>query len=212
MAVAFVQSRSAAGVGVSSLQLAYNSGNTAGNLLFVAVGCGAGTAINVSDTNGNTYGTEREQDFAGSNVRHGSTEAPNCAAGANTVTATFVNSNCSIAIAEYSGVAVSDPIRASSVPGVDFGTSITSDSVAAESGDLLVSSGVTSFAEAKTPGANYTEREDQSTSNKGVILQDDVTVTGAQDASFSWDSNDDAFIQLIAYKPVPARRWILGTH
>lgn len=117
--IAFVQSASGHVNLGSTVVKAFPSNNAAGNCLVVAVlwseiFTGAGSSIAVTDTQGNTYtlvNTSAEQNnyFASIFI------APNCLAGANTVTVTFTgftssNQGMAVAIHEYSGIATASPL------------------------------------------------------------------------------------------------------
>lgn len=130
MAIAFVQSRSVSLGVVTSGNLAFNSNNTAGNFIIVAVQVGTnGRTVTVSDTNVNTYTQHRNQ-AGGTDHEIYLVAAPNCAAGANTVTVAISGAAASVSfsIYEYSGIATSSPL--------DQVNSATASSAHADSGDI----------------------------------------------------------------------------
>ncbi len=99
--------------------LAFNSANTAGNLIVVyLVWTNTGSVSSVTDTRGNSYasvGTRKEWG-ASSNMSSQVFYAKNIAAGANTVRATFTTAITSwgdMYIHEYSGIDKGDPLDVS---------------------------------------------------------------------------------------------------
>lgn len=201
MPPAFVQVRAANGSG-TSLALAYLSNNAAGNLLVATAANDGGTVNTLSDSAGNTWGTVRAQNDAGNFCWLGTGEAPNSVASANTVTAAFGGSSvfASIAIAEYSGIETTAPLRDSASSSLVFGTSVSSGNATAVIDDLLLGTGMTSAARAKTPGASYTERADQN-ADRGIHMQEQIAPSSGDFASsFSWTSGTNSFSHISVYK------------
>lgn len=149
IAPAFVQGASAAAASVSptSLPCAFTSANTLGNLLIIALQCNVATAgtIVITDSQGNTYTTVHTNGSSGYTALY---YAPNCKAGANTVTVTFTgttfNGGACVAIQEYSGIAAVPVVDATAfVSGsglASVSTSAPSDLIFAMAGDYAVTS------------------------------------------------------------------------
>ncbi len=106
MALARVQD-----AGAVSNAVAYGSNNTAGNLLVAVIQVSA-DVTGVTDTAGNTWQKAVEEENGGGANYLEIWYVPNCASGANTVTAanSFGSSFCHIWVAEYSGADTSSPL------------------------------------------------------------------------------------------------------
>lgn len=206
MAAQHVQSRQTTGSG-TSLGLAYLSNNAAGNLLVSNAGNDGGI-VNTIDDPTNVWATTRKQNETPAAMWQGSSHVPNCAAGSNTVTATFAGSAAfsSIAIAEYSGIETSAVERDFAVSAllVPDGTSHTSGAATAVAGDLMIGYGETYAGRSKTPGTDWTERAD-ATNIRGIHLQERIAPSsGDFAASISWSSPTSAFVQIVIYKTAAA--------
>lgn len=115
MAISFVQSKSAVGVG--NVPVTFTSNNTAGNFIIVAVAAvtPAGT-FTISDSQVNSYFTVIP--FASSGTYNGQIYFATCKAGANTVTffpGAAVTSL--IAVHEFSGIDIIDQLAAATGAG-----------------------------------------------------------------------------------------------
>src|SRR5581483_6865116 len=176
MAVAHVQDASNTAHNASSVAKAFTSNNTSGNMLLVAVGVwrssGGFTDPSLSDTRGNTWklvlATARQLQSGQSCLYLFA--AYNCAAGANTVTATVgVTCDIDIAIHEYSGCATVTA-RDQSASGSNYQTShIDAGTIQTQLANEVVfscaydqSNGVQTF----TPTSGWTPR--QQTANPGA--------------------------------------------
>jgi len=178
--VAFVQSASSYVNLDSTISQAFASNNAAGNCLIVDViwseqFTGAGSSIAVTDSQGNTYtlvNTSAEQNnyFASVFI------APNCKAGANTVTVTFTgfisaNQGMAVAIHEYSGIATTLPLDVFTFTPAGGGspTSLTASTTTSVGPDLLHVFGATNTASTVpfTDTLGATARESQS--NSGTV-------------------------------------------
>jgi glucose/arabinose dehydrogenase len=197
----FVQVRAQEVTSGSTNSLAFNSANTAGNLIVVyAIWSNAGSA-SVSDSRGNAYATAAPRTTWGSNWSAQVFYAANVAAGANTVTAAFataVSGWAVVYIHEYSGVATASPVDVSrSATGT--GSAMSSGSATTtNANDLLVGLGASGAA--VTQGATgWTAR---STAYGNRTMDRNVTATGAYTATMTQNSNAWV-LQLVAFKADP---------
>jgi hypothetical protein len=205
-----VQSRASTGSG-TSFSLAFAANNTAGNLLVAAVS-GFGVAItSLSDTRGNAW--QSGPSVTGSDPGTALRYAANCAAGSNTVSVTLAsNSSWSLSIAEYSGVAPSNPLDKSAT-GTGFGTSASTPPVTTTQADELLVC-VTSRNNINTPatfspGANFTERTDtgggrpQQLADRTVVAIGNYAGAAILDTSSGWSQ---VLATFLAPSSVPVSR------
>ncbi len=188
--IAFVQVNSATpqSSSVASVAVKFTAAQTAGDLNVVVVGWNDATAQvqSVTDTVGNTY-----QRAVGPTIRAGSATqsiyyAANigaAAANANTVTVTFTPGAAfpDIRIAEYRGLATSNPVDV--VAGASgSGTSSNSGAAATTTANDLLVGANTVQTHATGPGTGFTQRI--ITSPDGDLLEDrTVTTTGSYSAT-----------------------------
>src|SRR5258706_1112557 len=204
--ISFVQVNSATPQSsATTVTVRYASAQAAGDLNVVVVGWNDATALvsSVADTLGNTYVRA-----VGPTVRAGSATqsiyyAANiaaAAANANTVTVTFnvAAVNADIRIAEYRGIATSNPVD---VTAAAVGSSTSTDSGAAtttNANDLLVGANVVQ-KHTSGPGTSYTSRI--ITSPDGDILEDRVvTSTGSYSAVAPSSPTGWWIMQMVAFK------------
>jgi hypothetical protein len=208
-AISFVQVNSATPQAPQvTVSVPYTAAQTAGNLNVVVVGWNdvIATVQSVVDSRGNVY-----QLAVGPTVRAGSATqsiyyAPNiagAAAGANTVTVTFSPAAlfADVRIAEYSGIATTNPVDGA--VGAQ-GSSTTASSGAlttTNANDLLVAAN-TVATRANAPGAGFTARI--ITVPDGDLLEDQI-VTAA--GSYTWTSSVTPtgwwVMQMVAFKAAP---------
>ena len=138
-----VQSVAQTGLPGSSTQtIAYPLNNQAGNLL-VLVGRIAATSISpgVSDSQGNTW-TILQQDAVSSSIHFLVAYAPNCKAGANTISVTTGAGNFtsfSMIAAEFTGVKVSSPVDVfSTLATASSSSTATANSITTTASDLVL--------------------------------------------------------------------------
>jgi hypothetical protein len=137
-----------------SLSLAYGSGNTTGNFLACVLWTnGAGTFL-VSDSQGNSWSAAHTALTVGSDLFQ-LWYAPNCKAGANTVSTTgSVAGNTLMMIAEFSGIKTFSPLDSATAGG---SSSTTPNLTTTQPGDLLIAYvGNNSGGITYVPGAGYT--------------------------------------------------------
>lgn len=207
--MAFVQeAKGASDAGGTSIAKAYTSNNTAGNLLLVAVsGGGAGFPVSsVTDTRGNTWSQAGTVTDTGNDQACALWYAPNCAAGANTVTVNFAAS-CAfhrVKIAEYDSIATTSPLDGSST---NFGSAGTAtDAISSgnftptTNGDLIVGAVEDTDETATiTAGTNFTLR---GTAQNGLNLEDLTQATaGAIAATFTRSNTGRFAVVGAAFKP-----------
>ena len=188
MAIAFVQAVGSVGTGI--FNLAYGSANTVGNLLIAVIRISSGTgAITVSDSRNPNWAS------AVANVNGSSNDAifylPNCAAGANTVhVAQSGEGACEFLIAEYSGLALSNPLdKVISSLGTSATGNVGPTATTTSPNELVIAGFSNESANGLTftPGSGYTVR----TNAQGNVVVEDqiVAATGAYSASIGFGSS-----------------------
>jgi hypothetical protein len=145
----FVQSRLSQVDNTTSL--AFTSANVAGNCIVVAVRYGADEG-NVSDSRGNTY--TLVQSWVDGNGYTKCWVAPNCAAGANTIS--LSGAAAQFFIGEIAGIVTSSPVDASAQ--VPVSSTLTSVSVTTSQANdyLLLVAGGANLSAAPTQNGTYT--------------------------------------------------------
>lgn len=110
--------------------LAFSSNNLSGSLLVALTTLyGAGSTCTFTDSH-NTWSTVLNENDNGGNITVSIGYAKNSAAGANTVTATWVTSNnCWLAIYEYTGIDTSAPLDQSNSAQTTSGSSLNTGNV-----------------------------------------------------------------------------------
>lgn len=165
MAIAFVQSASGGIGSTDTLTVAYGSDNTAGNLLVAGGGSTTGVYSHTwSDNSSNSWSKVAEDNNHGelcTSIGY----APNCAAGANTVTLTNSASGFRLvaAIAEYSGADTSAPLGQQAVNGGSGSPTASVGPVTTTTDNELVVLTVTTIiaTSAYYSGTDMTERVDE---------------------------------------------------
>jgi len=203
-AIGYVQSNSASpSTTVSSIAVAFTGAQTAGD--FIAVGVSWGSSVSISsitDTKGNTYTLAvGPTTFSGAaSAIYYAKNIAAAAAGANTVTVTFsaATGTPDLRVAEYSGVATTNPLD---VTAVSTGTSATSNSGSATTTNanvLLIGSNAV-LSGTQSAGTGYTSR--QISLYDGNILEDRiVSATGAYSATATLSSSAAWIMQMAAFK------------
>jgi hypothetical protein len=196
MPPAFVQSKGGTSNTLNSLGIAFTSNNTVGNLLVCAGVVNASTlaGLTITDSQGNAW-TIALQDNWKSLSTFFMAYAPNCKAGANTVTIAQTGSLISGAISEYSGVQGGAPLDkiGYSNSGTGTWTSAASGTVTTgQNGELIVSAQGNSTGPASvTPGSGFSNL--QNDSGKFVSIESQVQATaGAIDGTFTLSASTGA--------------------
>ena len=193
-----------------SSSLAFRSSNTAGNWIGVVIRAGrSGQGFAISDRQGNTY--RRALVFSQTlDTPSGDTlaifYAENIAAGANSITVSQSLSNSSLrfAILEYSGVATSNSLDASSVAAAQGnGTSASSGSAATTAGNLVLGEVMTANRATYTAGSGFTMEElVPAEPNTKLIAEDRIqAVTGGIAATATLSSTNSWGAAVAAFKP-----------
>jgi hypothetical protein len=186
--IAYVQGAAVDAGTVSAGSLAFSAGNTAHNLVLVAVRVGSTTLqTTVTDSRGNTYRLAVAQDQAADGSRALLYYASDVAAGANTVSVQL-NGNAMLrfAVYEYSGVSTLDRIAGAQGTGqtLDTGASATTS----QGSELVFALGITADPVSYTVGTGYTVRH--SISGKLVTEDRIVSAVGAYHGTASIDRGD----------------------
>jgi hypothetical protein len=196
MPPAFVQSKGGTSNTLNSLGIAFTSNNTVGNLLVCAGVVNASTlaGLTITDSQGNAW-TIALQDNWKSLSTFFMAYAPNCKAGANTVTITQLGSLISGAISEYSGVSTTTPLDEAgfSDSGSGTWTAATSGNVTTrENGELIVAAQGNSTGPASvTLGSGFSNLQDDS--GNFVSLESQVQATaGAIAGTFTISASSGA--------------------
>lgn len=181
--------------GATSEPLAYGSNNTGSDLLLCAVFWrGASITVSVTDTQGNSWSAVAAAVSINASDLIQLFYAPNCKAGANTVTAHFSSTGGTfilMSIAEYSGVNTLDQKTST---GLGNGSTASSGTTSAttQANELIIGYASTSAAHTTThftAGAGYTIR--QNTVLSLGIEDKTVSSTGTQSATFSMTASDN---------------------
>lgn len=169
---------------LSSYSVAFGSNNTAGSCL-VGFQRPGSTITGITDTQGNSWST-----IAGNG---NSWIAPNCKAGANTVTvALSAAANLQISFAEYGGVATTSPVDQADFAATGLSTAALSSSVTTTRGGELI---IGAFSQNGTNTPAYTAGSPATLRTGGVnaAIQDFVqstagaVTTSATVPSSTWD-------------------------
>jgi hypothetical protein len=192
--VAFVQSASAMGTGSGTVQSAFPSANTAGNLILAFVRMsGTSQTVTVTDSAGNAYTEAVGQTQTTDGHQLHLFYAKNVAGRANTVTATFsgANNHPWLAIYEYSGLSTTVPLdRTSAAQG--SGTAVSSGSTSVTStASELVFAGVglpASYSGTTTAGGGFVLGQRNTSTSPGATESAVVTATGSYAGTFTLSS------------------------
>ena len=209
-AIAFVQAASAVPQSSpKSVAVTYAQAQAAGDFNVVVVGWNSATGLvrSVTDTNGNTYvlavGPTVSPGSATQSIYYAANIAA-AAAGANTVTVTFSAAAPfpDIRVAEYGGIAATNPIDGAVGT---IGTGITSSSgalVTTNSPDLLFAANI---VQTHTSGAGTGFTSRGITVPDGDIFEDQiVSITGSYTATAPLTSAGNWIMQLVAFKAAGA--------
>ncbi|HZF16033.1 MAG TPA: fibronectin type III domain-containing protein, partial [Steroidobacteraceae bacterium] len=187
----------------TTVTVPYTTAQSVGNLNVVVVAWNDGTTNvqTVTDTRGNTYrlavGPTRVSGTASLAIYYASNITA-AAANANSVTVTFNQATVypDIRIAEYSGVATTNPLDVVS-SATATGTTANSGSVTTTgANDLLVGGNyVATFTD--TPGSGYTSRV---ITNDGNMLEDRVATTAGSYSATTAQGNGWWIMQLVAFR------------
>jgi phosphodiesterase/alkaline phosphatase D-like protein len=204
--IAFVQFASAVPQSSpTSVPVTYAQAQSAGNLNVVVVGWNnsGGQTVTVTDSKGNTYvpavGPTVFGGFATQSIYYAANIAA-AAAGTNTVTVTFSAAAPfpDIRLAEYRGIATSNPVDGAVAAQGSSTTSSSGALVTTNGNDLLVAANLVQTS-TTAAGAGFTSRG--ITVPDGDILEDQiVTTTGSYTATALIPSGGSWIMQLVAFK------------
>ena len=205
--ITFIQSTNrAAAASVSSLSIAFNSANTAGNMIIVGVYFGAqSVSPTVTDTQGNTYGsadnaTNQVTDGHETCVFHSS----NIHAGANTVTVSFGASYAfnAITVAEVSVVSALDKTAAAQNNGSTSPSSGNTATTTAANEFLFGHIGGSGASGGATPEAGWTAICTNTIGGGFTSFAEYkiVSSTGAYAATATLDQANDSDTIIATYK------------
>ena len=198
----FVQARANEVNSGTTNNLAFNSANTAGNLIVVyAVWNNTGT-VALSDTRGNTYtsvapATRWNNNTWSSQVFY----AKNIVAGTNTVQATFgtsINAFGIIYIHEYSGISKTNPFDVTA-SAIGSSSAMNSGSATTTNANDLIFGGGASINNVNQPGSGFTTR---STSYGNRTEDKTVTTVGSYNATATQNSNGWV-MHMVAFRADP---------
>ena len=181
--------------------LAFNSANTAGNLIVVYLTWTNTNSVSVTDTRGNDYTSVGSRTTWGANRSSQVFYAKNITGGSNTVRATFstaISSSADMYIHEYSGIDKVDPLDVSAV---DKGTARAMDSGSAtttNADDLIFGAG-SSASTVNQAGTGFTSR-----STKFGNRTEDKNVAAAGSYNATANQNGNAWVMhMVAFKADP---------
>ena len=175
-AITLVQHASLDSSGISAT-LAFNSNNSAGNWIGVAIRAGAlNEVFTVTDSNGNPYHKAIQFNETGNGNTMGIFYAENIAAGANTITVSDTTSaTLRFAILEYSGVATSNSLDVTATAQGDSASPNSGNATTTANGDLLLGAIMTSDAATFTAGSGYKIEESvPAEPNTKLVAEDQV--------------------------------------
>jgi YD repeat-containing protein len=203
VAISYVQSANALVNSGSSATATFASAQSAGDLNVVIVAWGGtGAAPSVTDSQGNTYALAVTTTNSGSSTTQSIYYASNIAAasaGSNTVMVSFGSAVTSIdeRIAEYSGVATSNPMDGASGATGTGGTLNSGSVTTTGTSDLLIAGDYEqSVTSATSPGFTVRINNDY-----GDILEDEVTSSaGTYSATTSQNGSDWWLMSMVAFK------------
>lgn len=190
----------------TTLQLAFGSNVTAGNLIVVTVQA-AGDPTGVSDSLNGSHTSARAADSNNGNFCE-TFYFPNSAGGACTVTVSFGSSVLAcIQIAEYSGGPTSSVIDGTPQGNTGFGTSVTTGSLTTTIPNALIITNTvceSSVGVPFAPGTNFTEVTETSTGTSvpgGGQLQERLNVAvGSYSGACTLAGTTNWAMQTIAFK------------
>jgi chitodextrinase len=195
---AFVQARANEVNSGTTNSAAFNSANTAGNLIVAYVVWNNAGAVNLGDSKGNVYTAATTRSTFGSNWSTQVFYAKNVSGGTNTVTATFATSISSFGILyvhEYSGIDKVNPVDVTK-SATGTGSAMSSGPAATtNANDLLFGAGASGKA-VTANGSGYTSRSSaygNRTEDRAVTATGSYTATATQNGS-AWS------MQLVAFK------------
>jgi subtilisin family serine protease len=192
--IAVVQSANAMGSGVVSVQSAFPSANTAGNLILAFVRMSSTSqTVTLTDTAGNAYIEAVRQTQTSDGHQLHLFYAKNVAGGANTVSATFsgTNNHPWLAIYEYRGLSATSPLdRTSAAQGT--ATAVSSGSTAVtSSANELVFAGIglpSGYSGTETAGSGFILGQKNTSTSPGATESALVTATGSYAGTFALSS------------------------
>jgi hypothetical protein len=200
--------------GGSSVSLAFNSSNTAGGFIAVAVRAFyTNQSISVTDTNGNAY----RRAFQVNNVEPGSRNnyddtlalfyAENIAGGSNTVTVSISTAaSLRVAILEYSGVAASSALDVTRTAAGKGRSISTGSATTTTAGDLAIGLFSSQSTKTFTAGSGFTMRSAVSAAPSTVLMVADrvLASAGALTATSTINSSDIWAAGVAAFKAASA--------
>jgi glucose/arabinose dehydrogenase/PKD repeat protein/fibronectin type 3 domain-containing protein len=184
--------------------LAFNSANTAGNLIVVYVVWSNTRSVNLSDSRGNTYAAvaPARRWGSGNAWRSQVFYAKNIAGGANTVTASFGSSITSfgqIYIHEYSGLDRTNPLDTSAAAAGAASAMNSGSATTSNANDLIFGAGASNDT-VTAAGAGFTSR----LTDFGNLTEDkNVTSAGSYNATATHNGNRWV-MHMVAFKTAAA--------
>ena len=192
--------------GASAISQVFPSASAAGHLIVAAVSWDSDATVSCSDSRGNAYVVATTQYDSSNDQSLGICYAVNATAGANTVTANFSGEVTwrRLAIHEYSGVALTNPVDvvATNVAnGTTAANAITSTAaVTTSSGDLIFAAVMADSVQTSiTAGTGFTQR--LSVNNKDLATEDRVQPTaGSIAGTQTFGAARRYLAQMVAFK------------
>ena len=195
---AFVQARANEVTSGTTNSLAFNSANTAGNLIAVYVIWNNSGAVALADSRSDTYAAATARIAWGSGWSAQVFYAKNIAGGSNTVTATFSTAITFFGIIyvhEYSGLSKVNPVDVTA-SAVGTAAAMSSGAVTTtNANDLLFAPGASSSAVTQA-GSGYTTRS----TAFGNLTEDRVVTTAGSYAGTARQNSNAWVMQLVAFR------------
>jgi hypothetical protein len=203
--IALIQDASEDAGIASSAALSFNSNNTAGNWIGVAIRAGAqGETFAITDSNGNTYHQAVQTSQTGDGDTVAIYYAENIAGGPNTVTVTdSISNTLRFAILEYSGVATSGSLDVAAAAQGQSGSPDSGSVTTTANGDLLLGTIMTGEPETFSAGSGYKIEESVPAEPYSKLIAEDQIqeAAGGSSASALIGANDNWAALLAAFKP-----------
>ena len=216
MAISFVQGNKGGIQSGPSAGVAYSSNNAAGNLLVLVCrgSGGAPAAVSVSDSQGNSWSVTTNNLWVGGN-KIVMAYAPNCKAGANTVTVSITGASfLQTKIAEYSGVLKVSPLDKSNDTNGSSTTPTSPSVTTTKNGELIIGgfANATTNSATITAGSGYTKR---ATTDDGNGAIEDRVQASAGAITAGWTTNpsvnwDAGIMTFFADTGVPNSLMMMG--
>ena len=202
-----MQSNAARGSGVGSLSASFPSSNHAGNLIIVVARMStASQTVSMADTAGNVYAEAVSQVQTSDGHQVHLFYAKNIAGAANTVTATFSSTNNHpwLAIFEFSGLSIANPLDQTARAQGSGTAADTGPTAITNSANELVFAAVglpASYTGVVSAGVGYALQQQDTGSSRAAAELMNAISTGSFDGTFSLNSATSWSAVVATFRP-----------